>query len=66
MSNWKNCLCCYQSYEPYTIGKESEIFHGQSAMLVRDEKGEVKLPSGLCGFCTPKKHCLVHAKYEMS
>lgn len=50
----KNCQCCLQSYEPYTIGKDSEVFYEQSIIPVRDTNGEIIKPIGLCAFCNPK------------
>lgn len=41
------CECCRAAYEPYKIGKESELF----GTWIMGGSGEVK---GLCGFCNPK------------
>jgi len=54
----KNCICCFQQYEPYKIGKASELYGSdkgvQSIVPVLNEDGTVKEPQGLCPFCNPK------------
>lgn len=50
----KNCQCCIQSYEPYKIGAESEIFFEQCVIPLADEDGKIIPPQGLCPFCNPK------------